>query len=196
MRHLATAAAAAACTLVAALPAAAQPIDWCEERWVARNTIFHRAGFCFSSALGQQLFGNAGCTGTNPVLTPADREAVDAIRAQEQAAGCRVNTSRGPNASMRRMAAEMAMLVDVPAPDEFGWGCLGYRGPAMPLRAGASPAAPVIGMVEPGQFVYSQHLGRNGWTYFVASRTPGGPMVAHGWSPRGIQQGGCDQEAG
>lgn len=193
MRTLLLAAFAVA-ALAAASPAAASA--YCEDLWVSRNTIFHRAGFCFSSALGQQLFGNAGCRGTDPQLSAADRATADAIRAREQEAGCRVNTSRGPSPAMRQMQTAYAMLTDIPAPDEFGWGCLGYRGAPLTLRAGASEAAPPIGTASRGNYIYSQHLRRGNWTYYVVLDRGGGRQVAHGWTRQGIPPGSCEQEAG
>ena len=36
-------------------------LDHCEEWWFTRNLVFDRAGYCFSSPLGQAVFDNSDC---------------------------------------------------------------------------------------------------------------------------------------
>ena len=181
---------------LAALPQTAPANTFCDTFWISRNMIFHRAGFCFSSVLGQELFGNAGCTTTAPALSDADRTAVARMHEVEQQ-NCRMDTSRGPTAQQRQIHADLARLIDLPEPDELGWGCLGYRGAPFTLHAGTSAAAPVLGTVSPGQFVYSEHWSRNGWSYYSVTNGPGLPPVAAGWSAHRFGgDGTCEQEAG
>ncbi|WP_209426842.1 DUF4453 domain-containing protein [Pararhodobacter sp. SW119] len=181
-----------------ALAPAARADTFCDLLWVTRNMIFHRAGYCFSSPLAQQLFGNSGCTGTDPALSATDRAAVARMRELEGRIGCRMDTSRAPSAGQRGIHARLSRLIDLPEPDELGWGCLGYRGAPFTLHAGTSAAAPVTGRVAPGQFVYSEYWPRDGWAYLSVTNGPGQPVIAEGWSSHrfGGGDGACDQEAG
>lgn len=65
----------------------------CDQLWYQRNAIFAARGYCFQSARGQAAFSNAGCLQGVPAgdipLTTAERAQVSALRAQEQAMGCR-----------------------------------------------------------------------------------------------------------
>ena len=65
----------------------------CETLWRQRNAVWHRHGYCFTTAKGQQLFGNAGCSRNDAqaraAMTNADRAEIDQIVAREQVLGCR-----------------------------------------------------------------------------------------------------------
>ncbi|QYK39880.1 MAG: DUF4453 domain-containing protein [Paracoccaceae bacterium] len=183
-------------TVLLALPVPAGADTFCEDLWIARNTIFHRAGYCFGSALGQGLFGNAGCIGTSPQLASADAEAVDQIRLMENDAGCRVATTSAPTARMRTEAARLSRLRDIPAADHNGWACLGYTGPGLTLRSGASADSPVTGQATAGQFLFSEYLLRDGWKFVVATTGHGRPTVAEGWTRDTTAPGECLEEAG
>jgi hypothetical protein len=169
-----------ALALGGAVPACA--VTDCDELWVTRNYLVHRAGHCFSSALGQQLFGNAGCHTTSAVLAPIDAAAVARMRELESSFGCRVNTAAAPNAAQRAVLARLSRLIDIPEPDEFGLACWGWMGPGATLHAGTSAASPVIGRVVTGQSVLFDHWSRNGWNYVTISNGPGTPVVAEGWT--------------
>ncbi len=71
----------------------AQQEDTCDNLWHRRNAVWHRNGYCFTSAKGQQVFGNQGCsrdlTGTRAAMTSADRALVDALDAREKQLGCK-----------------------------------------------------------------------------------------------------------
>jgi hypothetical protein len=58
----------------------------CDQLWYARNAIFDRAGYCFSSARGKAAFDNTGCTGGTP--DAAGMAEVARIQQQEAANGC------------------------------------------------------------------------------------------------------------
>ncbi|MFN3938790.1 MAG: DUF4453 domain-containing protein [Gemmobacter sp.] len=185
---------ALAMLLALPLPAAATP--FCDQLWITRNMMFHRAGHCFSSTLGQQLFGNAGCTGTNPALPAADREAVARMRELELQTGCRIDTGRGPSAGQRQIHAKLARLIDLPEPDEFGYACWGYHGAGFTLHAGTSVASPLIGVAQTRQSLFYGYHRKNGWHYIEVSNGPGTPVVAEGWAPVIPAPGMCDLEAG
>lgn len=69
------------------------PAGNCNDLWYRRNAIWHRYGYCFASAKGQQVFGNQGCSrdlaGARAAMSPADRATVDALDAREKALGCK-----------------------------------------------------------------------------------------------------------
>ena len=87
-----TFAAAAPAMPAPAVPPAEAPQS-CEALWTARNAIWHRHGYCFTTARGQNAFGNAGCSrderAARAAMSPADRDNVDALQARERAIGCR-----------------------------------------------------------------------------------------------------------
>jgi hypothetical protein len=67
--------------------------DTCDSLWTRRNAIWHRHGYCFTGARGQQTFGNAGCSrdeaSARAVMSAADRSEIDALTAREKAMNCR-----------------------------------------------------------------------------------------------------------
>lgn len=178
-------------------PAEAPAASDCDTLWVTRNLFFHRAGHCFASTLGQQLFGNAGCTTTQAQLAPADSAAVARMRALEGHLGCHVNTAAAPSAAQRAVLARLSRLIDIPEPDEFGSACWGWHGPGATLHAGASASSPVIGHIATGQSLLYSHWPRNGWEFVQVSNGPGTPVIAEGWTqglPIGPQI--CEMMAG
>jgi hypothetical protein len=187
---------ALALCLIAAPPAPALADAWCEDIWIARNAFFARAGHCFGSVLGREVFGNAGCTGSLPTLAAEDAEAVAHLQRLEQDMGCAVPTDRPPSARLRERAARLARLRDIPVPDEYGWACHGYRGPGMVLRSGASDTAPEIGRAGPGTVIGSDHQWRGKWLYVTVKTEPGGPILADGWTRDTVRPGACEHEAG
>jgi len=179
-----------------ALPGPAQATTTCEDLWVTRNMLFHRAGYCFGSALGQALFGNAGCVTGDAGAVAVDRQAVDYMRGLEQRIGCRVNTGVGPSPAMWARKGALDRLTNIPIPDELGFACWGWRGGAFTLHAGASPFSPVIGAAQPRQSILYDHWPRGDWAYVSISDGPGTAVVAEGWAQPGMGPGMCDQEAG
>ncbi len=65
----------------------------CDTLWYQRNEIFHRKGYCFSSARGRAAFSNANCipglAAGSIQLSAVERAKIAAIRAQESQMGCR-----------------------------------------------------------------------------------------------------------
>ncbi len=66
----------------------------CPNLWIARNEIFKRHGYCFSTPRGQDYFDNTGCTTPDPdivkrlpTLTPVEN--IDRIILEESRRGCR-----------------------------------------------------------------------------------------------------------
>lgn len=61
----------------------------CLDLWLARNEIYHRHGFCFTSRLGIQYFGNENCRTTSTgVVSPREQSNINRIKAWEQKKGC------------------------------------------------------------------------------------------------------------
>ncbi len=75
-------------------PVTAQPpAETCDSIWTSRNSIWHRHGYCFTTARGRQAFGNAGCFrdegSARAAMSAADQERVAALAARERDLGCR-----------------------------------------------------------------------------------------------------------
>jgi hypothetical protein len=63
----------------------------CDQLWVARNSIFKAAGFCFKTSRAISAFGNAGCRYDNEYdvpLSQKDRNLVEAIQREERYRRC------------------------------------------------------------------------------------------------------------
>jgi hypothetical protein len=64
----------------------------CDDLWRQRNAIWHRYGYCFKSAEGRRVFGNAGCSrdlaAARAAMSNEDRGKVDALAAREQQMSC------------------------------------------------------------------------------------------------------------
>jgi hypothetical protein len=89
MRWLVTGTMTAA-ILGAATAAQAQGI--CEDLWVARNSIYKEAGYCFKTARAINYFGNYGCRYDVEAalpLSPDQRARISRILSQERNNGCR-----------------------------------------------------------------------------------------------------------
>jgi hypothetical protein len=69
----------------------AQAQDVCQQLWVARNSIYKAAGYCFKTQRAIGYFGNGGCIydreGDVP-LSRGDRARINDIQAQERRYGC------------------------------------------------------------------------------------------------------------
>ncbi len=63
----------------------------CYDLWYARNLIYAQNGYCFTTDLGQRVFGSYPCWTSNPPLSGNERSQVKAIAAQERSRGCKVN---------------------------------------------------------------------------------------------------------
>jgi hypothetical protein len=75
-------------------PAPSPPAaESCDDLWYRRNAVWHRYGYCFTSAKGQRVFGNNGCSrdlgSARAAMSPQDLVLVDAIDAREKAIGCK-----------------------------------------------------------------------------------------------------------
>lgn len=185
------------CALFFALPGPALADDiFCELPWFARNLIFDRAGYCFSSPLGRATFDNADCTGTEITLSDRDRAAVDHILGLESDMGCAIDTS-APRLEHLAHFEHLRTADVIPAPVEHESGCIGYRGPVQPLRAAPNATARVIGELRPGDTVGFIFLNEEIWDYVLVSNDGGTTGTQrHGWAPVGLGYIDCDMYAG
>ena len=162
-----------------AVPALAE--DACDDVWFTRNLHFDRAGYCFGSALGQAIFDNSNCVGQDITLDPRARDQVAKIRELEAYFGCNVDTSRTwieiGDMAIRRQ------LYDLPIRDDFESGCLGWQGAPLPLRAGIGPGTPVIGRIEPGDYVLLSFMPVQGWSYVTIHTPDFAALKSGGWVP-------------
>lgn len=170
---------------------------YCEQPWFIRNLIFDRAGFCFSSPLGQATFDNSDCTGTDVVLSQRDREAVALIREMEDLLDCSMDTS-GQTLSTLPELNQLRRFTLLPIPADAASGCIGYLGPQLPLlEAPGALNGPVLGTLTLESSILFDFLPENGWE-FVTVYPSGweGPPGPSGWVEMGQQGPQCRQVAG
>jgi hypothetical protein len=153
--------------------------DGCEDVWFTRNLVMDRAGYCFSSTLGQELFDNSDCVGRSVQPDPYGQQIVQQILAIERQHGCRVDTNRVwldlPDIAFRRV------LRTHPIRDEFESACLGWTGEVTPLYDGFSEPFRQIGQITAGDVVSFSHIPVAEWTY-VTTHTQGfGALKSAGW---------------
>jgi Domain of unknown function (DUF4453)/YARHG domain len=152
--------------LFALLASPVWALDNCDEWWFTRNLIFDRAGYCFASPLGQAIFDNEGCVPGDPKLDRDTLNIVAGIQALEQQWECKVDTQRR-NLNIPNLQARLA-LGDIPVPDEYESGCMGWRGAEIALRDRRSDAAPVTGRIEPGADIYYGFVQLDGWDFVLS----------------------------
>ncbi|MXN66601.1 DUF4453 domain-containing protein [Stappia sp. GBMRC 2046] len=177
-----------------ATPAAANESVGCQDLWFTRNLVMDRAGYCFSTRLGQAMFDNGGCIGKTVSVDPRSSRLVAEIQALERSHGCKVSRNRTyldlDDLWIRRQ------LIDLPIFDEFPGGCLGWIGPVTPLYAGRNPASAVIGRISPGDYVGFTHVPVGNWSYVTVSEPGWGPVKGGGWMNGTMQNLPCQDFAG
>lgn len=169
--------------------------EYCNDMWFVRNQIFDRAGYCFQSPLGQAMFDNADCIGTEITVPKKNRDLLAYVKHVEADLTCKVNTSRTRPPVDR--ADLRLQLQDLAALDEYGGaGCFGYQGPAFNLHAGHDAGSPVLGQVQPGddiRYLFRSFDAPNDWIYTEAQKD--GKTISLGWSQR-LETQLCDSFAG
>lgn len=153
----------AGCLALGLLPTAAAAYDICDDLWMTRNTLFDRAGYCFGSALGQAVFDNAGCLGTDVALSAQDNATVALVREFEVEWSCRVDTSR-TQLDLPDMAARMRMR-DMPVPTGYESACIGWRGGAANLYSGQDQKSGVTGVLRDGDNTTFSFVTADGWEF-------------------------------
>ncbi len=182
--------------LCTAAPALADDI-FCEQPWFTRNLIFDRAGFCFSSPLGQALFDNSDCTGTDITLPERDRAGIDMILELEEYSLCDIDSSATTLEHLVQFEYLREMDV-IPIPVEHESGCMGYLGPILPLRTGPSNSARVLEQeLEPGMSIGFGSLAESGWEFVsIYPEDWDGGAIGHGWVNFHRDFPECEQYAG
>ena len=178
---------------LALVPTAAAANDICHDLWYTRNQIMDRAGYCFSSTLGEAVFDNSNCVGKNVTISSASKRLVSELQSLERHFGCRVDTGSRwldlDDVSVRER------LIDLPVPEEFPGGCIGWLGPVTPLHAGRDHTSPVIGRINPGDYVLFDHVVVGNWHY-VTARDSNWNLIGGGWLAGHLSEFSCRQIAG
>ena len=172
----------------AAAPATADPL--CDALWFTRNLIFDRAGYCFSSPLGQANF-SAECSTSSPEISGADKLVVDLARQEEEMWECNVDTSRTTLEAWDTQV--LAFIEDLPVPTGYESACLGWRGEMLMLRAARDPAADTTGFIRAGNDILLSFHEVAGWTFVSMTRDGQGLgwLQMPPWT-----EGACDGYAG
>ncbi|KIC34946.1 DUF4453 domain-containing protein [Leisingera sp. ANG-M7] len=175
------------------LAAPALASDACHDLWFTRNAVIDRAGYCFGSPLGQAVFNNGDCTGKSVSLPPQSERLVADVKQMEARFGCRVNNKQ-THLDLDDLFLRY-QLWDLPVRDEFESACLGWLGPVMGLRAGHRPDAPLVGQIDPGDYVNYSHIPVGSWTY-VTTSGPDWQVTSGGWLDTSQFQEQCQDYAG
>jgi len=180
------------------IPASASAADiFCEYPWFVRNLIFDRAGYCFSSPLGQALFDNSDCTGADITLSERNIVGVAHIRELEGWEQCQIDTN-AERLEHQDAFQHLRRMTVLPIPVEHESGCSGYLGPDRLIMPAPSPlASPVQGVLTQGADIMFGHLAEGNWD-FVTVYPEGwsdGP-VFHGWVDFGGTYPSCAHYAG
>lgn len=164
----------------------------CAAMWVTRNMVFDRAGYCFGSTLGQSVFSNAGCIGTDVDLPSRARDFVAHTRSMEAVFDCKIDTGR--SSLDLPLLNTWLKLDDLPRQDEFGSGCIGWTGPRTPLRDGHWNESRVIGTLMQGDVVLLMHWPYEDWNFVTVTR--GGREAELGWTDAPFGPDTCERLAG
>ena len=149
----------------------------CDELWFTRNLVFDRAGYCFGSPLGQQLFDNGDCTTSQPELHPMDAALVAEIKQSEAEWECDLDTSRTdhdfPDLST------WSMMQDLPVNGGYESACIGWQTAPRAVRNGHHGQAGRLGEVREGDGLFFQMLAKDGYEYVTVLRHD--QPVLEGW---------------
>ena len=65
----------------------------CDTLWLRRNAIWHKHGYCFTTARGRQAFDTSACfrdqSAARAAMSAGERTTVDGLLAEERSLGCR-----------------------------------------------------------------------------------------------------------
>jgi len=183
-------------SLVFAFSLLASPVlasDACHDLWFTRNAVIDRAGYCFGSPLGQAVFSNGDCIGKSVSLPPQAERMVALVKEMESRFDCRVNNKQ-TYLDLDDLFLRF-QLWDLPVRDEYESACLGWLGPVMGLRAGHRPDAPLVGQIDPGDYVNYAHIPVGSWAY-VTTSGPDWQVTSGGWLDTALYQEQCRDYAG
>ena len=173
-------------------PAAATEI--CDDLWFTRNRIIDLAGYCFGSNLGKATFDNTNCVGKSVNLGSAEQRDVASIQSLEKELQCKVNT-RGSRLRIDDLAFRM-QLRQLPVPDEFESGCLGWQEGPVALRAGRTQQDVIVGEIRAGDYLVFGHIPVGLWNYVTVWTPDFGRLKSAGWLGQKTVQSTCVGWAG
>ncbi len=179
--------------ILAATPLRADPL--CDDWWFTRNLVYNQNGYCFSTPLGQALFDNSDCIGTEVTLSATDQEIVAEARRMEEQFNCAVDTGATtldiPNLPLW-LRLEQSVVHE-----EFASGCLGWQGEDIPLYAGPREGAEQIATIRFGDDIVGEYkdIGAPpGWGFVTLYR--GQDQIGLGWSNARLNHDLCSRTAG
>jgi hypothetical protein len=179
--------------ILSAAPVVADEV--CDDLWFSRNHLFDRAGYCFGSPLGQSLFDNTGCTTKNPILSELDKQAIAAIRREEDVNRCKVNTNR--RTIDLDLIPNRRAMVSVAARDSLGWGCINYLGAPIPVFNGVSTEAQQLGVIPTNYDIVFFYISPYpSWSFVRFAPTGNGPSKYIGWIKGAPTEAQCGTIAG
>ncbi|MEL6505866.1 MAG: DUF4453 domain-containing protein [Pseudomonadota bacterium] len=163
----------------------------CDGMWFSRNLIFHRAGYCFGSRLGQSVFGNQGCQRGAPVLSETNQQIVAALKRAEQSWGCSVNTKlQSLDLKSRHLLEKLGRQ---PVPSDGESGCLGYLGKPLKLFQSPDYKSLEVGLIPRGSDVVDAYERVGRWTVYSALTSDGSSIL--GWTTEDVWANGCESYA-
>jgi hypothetical protein len=174
------------------LPGPLQALDYCDELWFTRNLVFHQAGHCFGTPLGQAVFGNAECKAGGAVLEADALALVERARRAEASEDCAVDTNRTTlNIEMLHWRKRMT---DPPFPSLFESSCIGWKGEPIELYAARDPASEPTGVAEEGDSLLFEFEDKAGWSFVEVVLE--GEVVSVGWTDVTWSEDSCAFVAG
>ncbi len=163
--------------LIALMPAVASADEFCDQLWFSRNSVYDRAGYCFSSRLGRSVFDNSDCIeGVELQMSASVAKALNNTIQIEEMWECNVDTTREtldvPDLEF------LLSLDDIPLKSDGESGCIGWRGAPIAVRSGRSMDSAVIGIIPTGAQIGMGYWEIDGWEFLS---TFGDQEVA-GWA--------------
>ena len=175
----------------------ADPI--CDDLWFSRNFYFDRAGYCFSSVLGEEIFDNSDCSTDAPDLTVAEKSVISEIQEQEQFIGCNVDILQRRELDMEHFNQRLT-LDDQPLRSEFESACIGYLGEPLDLHSGRNDESTVTGQIEQGDSILLYHATPtaelNKQTFISGVVKNNNLSQAIGWTSKILREKDCAEIAG
>jgi hypothetical protein len=178
--------------VMASMSGPALALNVCDDLWFTRNLILDRAGYCFTSDLGQAIFDNADCVEGEVALAPRAEALVDLISADEDGLQCRVDDTR-TSLDIPDIPTRM-LMVDLPIATLYESACVGWLGDSLELRTARNDEAEVIGAAERGDALAFQFQDEGAWSFVEVLGQDG--LLGMGWAKVQIAEENCVAIAG
>ena len=171
----------------------------CDDLWFSRNFYFDRAGYCFSSVLGEEVFDNTNCTTNDPELSIFEKAIISDIQAQEHRLGCNIKIDQRRDLDLEWPKIRR-QLIDQPMRVEFESACIGYRKPNLSLFAGREDTSLEIGQIETGDTILFYHAtpkpGPKRQTFISGVIREDLSIPIIGWTNTVLREEDCEDIAG